>query len=563
MRKFGKVGIAVIAAASLALTACGGSKGGSGGNGGSTGNKSQAKSTTNDIAPMDYSQVPTGGTLRWPIDSFPPNYNINEIDGNDINISNVMNAILPEVWHFDAGSNPILNTDVVDKAEQTSTSPQTIQYHINSKAVWSNGTPITAADFIAMWKALNGTNKAFNIVASNGYENMQSVVQGATPQDVTVTFKADAPYPDWKSLFSPITPATLNATPDSFNKSWVNAPDVAGGPFKIGSIDKTAKTITLVHNDKWWGRAPKLDKIQYITIDQSAQAKALQSNQIDFVDIGSDVGTYATVKATQGVTIHKAGGPNWRHIDMGNSGAMSDLKVRQAVVLSIDRVGDAKTLLGPLDWPATVLDSHIWMNNQSQYKSTCGDFCNRDIAKADQLLESDGYTKGSDGIYAKNGKPLNLKFIIPDGVKTSSDEAALQQKALQAAGIGVKIQSVPSDPFFPDYVLKGAFDLTIFSWIGTPFPISSAQSIYSSDGGQNYAKIGTPEIDSLYKQAVSELDPAKATDLTYQIDQAIWTEGHSVPLYQRPDLVGTRNNLVNYGSFGFADVDYTSIGFKK
>ena len=158
---------------------------------------------------------------------------------------------------------------------------------------------------------------------------------------------------------------------------------------------------------------------------------------------------------------------------------------------------------------------------------------------------------------------LNLNFVIPDGVKTSADEAALQQQALKTAGIKVTIKSVPSDPFFSDYVTVGKFDLTIFSWIGTPFPVSSAQSIYQSDGDQNYAKIGNAQIDGLYKQAVSELDPAKAVDLTYQIDQQIWEEGHSAPLYQRPDLVATKSNLVNFGSFGFADTDYTTIGFKK
>ena len=560
MRVFGKVGVVAIVAASLALAACGGSKGSSS-SGKTTGKKAQASSTQNDINPMAYDQVPSGGTLRWPIDSFPPDFNLYTVNGNDINVNNIMVATLPVVWHFDAGSTPTLNTDVVDKAEQTSTSPQTIHYHLNPKAVWSDGTPITYKDFASMWSAMNGTNKTFQPASTNGYANITSVAKGDTDQDVVVTFKTT--YPDWKSLFSPITPASLNATPTTFNKSWVNGPLLAGGPFKVSSIDKTAKTITLVHNDKWWGRPAKLDKIQYITIDQSAQAKALQSNQVDFVDVGSSVATYATVKATPGVSIHKAGGPNWRHIDLGNTGVMSDLKVRQAVMLSLDRVGDAKTLLGPLDWPATVLDSHIWMNNQSQYKSTCGDFCNRDVAKADSLLESDGFTKGSDGVYAKDGKPINLTFIIPDGVKTSSDEAALQQKALQEAGIKVTIKSVPSDPFFPDYVQVGKFDLTIFSWIGTPFPISSAQSIYTSDGDQNYAKIGNKDIDTLYSQAVSELDPNKATDLTYQIDQKIWEEGHSVPLYQRPDLVATKSNLVNYGSFGFADVDYTSIGFKK
>jgi len=127
----------------------------------------------------------------------------------------------------------------------------------------------------------------------------------------------------------------------------------------------------------------------------------------------------------------------------------------------------------------------------------------------------------------------------------------------------VTIKSVPSDPFFPEYVEVGKFDLTIFSWIGTPFPVSSEQSIYTSTGGQNYAKIGTPELDALYQKAVTELDPNKVTDLTYQIDQKIWEEGHSVALYQRPDLVASKSNLVNFGSFGFADIKYEDIGFKK
>jgi len=561
VRVLGKVGIATVVAASLALTACGGSSKSGTGSSNNSGKKAQAVSTANDVNPMAYDQVPAGGTLRWPIDSYPANFNINEIDGNENGINELMWSTLPFVWHFDAGSKPILDTDVVDKAEQTSTSPQTIEYHINPKAVWSDGSPITYKDFAGLWKALNGKNKAYKAASTNGYEQIGSVEKGATDQDVKITFKAA--YPDWKSLFSPLLPASLNETPASFNSSWVNGPTLSGGPFKVATMDKTAKTITVVRNDKWWGPKAKLDKIQYIVLDQSAQAKALQSDQVDFIDIGSNVASYATVKATPGVSIHKAGGPNWRHIDLGSTGPMADVKVRQAVMLSINRAGDAKTLLSPLDWPATVLDSHIWMNNQSQYKSTCGDFCKQDTAKADTLLESAGYKKGADGFYAKNGKVLNLTFVIPDGVKTSSDEAALQQKALQTAGIKVTIKSVPSDPFFPEYVEVGKFDLTIFSWIGTPFPISSNQSIYTSTGGQNYAKIGSPELDALYQKAVTELDPTKATDLTYQIDQKIWEEGHSVALYQRPDLVASKSNLVNLGSFGFADRVYENIGFKK
>lgn len=559
MRKNAKVGVATLAVASIALTACSSSKGG--GLDQSSGNKAQASSSKNDVNALPYDRVPSGGTLRWPISSFPANFNVLNVDGNEQGINDLMNSTLPIVWHFDAGGKPILNTEVVDKAEQTSTSPQVIEYHINPKAVWSDGSAITYKDFAGMWKADNGTNKAFNVASTNGYEQISSVEKGATNQDVKVTYRAA--YPDWQSVFSLLLPSVLTATPGSFNKLWANGPTLAGGPFKIDSIDKTAKTITVGHNDKWWGKTAKLDKIQYIVLDQSAQAKALQSDQVDFVDVGPSVATFALAKATPGIIIRKAGGPNWRHIDLGKGGPLADVKVRQAVILSIDRQGDAKTLLSPLDWPADVLNSHIWMNNQAQYKSTCSDLCNRDTAKAGQLLEEAGYRKGPDGFYAKNGKPLDLQFVIAAGTKTQEDESALQQKTLQQAGIKVTIKPVPADPYFPDYITVGKFDLAIFSWIGTPFPISSAKSIYTSKGNQNYAKIGTPDIDTLFQQAVTELDIKKAVDLTYQIDQKIWEEGHSVPIYQRPELIGAKASLVNFGAFGFADTDYELIGFKK
>ena len=51
--------------------------------------------------------------------------------------------------------------------------------------------------------------------------------------------------------------------------------------------------------------------------------------------------------------------------------------------------------------------------------------------------------------------------------------------------------------------------------------------------------------------------------LSYQIDQKIWEEGHSVPLYQRPELIFTKSTLENFGAFGFANKIYENIGFKK
>jgi hypothetical protein len=43
----------------------------------------------------------------------------------------------------------------------------------------------------------------------------------------------------------------------------------------------------------------------------------------------------------------------------------------------------------------------------------------------------------------------------------------------------------------------------------------------------------------------------------------IWSEGHSAALYQYPDLVACKKQLVNFGAFGFGDTDYTLIGFRS
>jgi len=543
----------------MALSSC--SSGGGGSSSSENQKQKQATTTSNQIAATAYDQVADGGNLRWPVDEFPANFNINEVDGGVVGTADIMRATLPELWHYKADGTPTLNKDVVDSASSTTTAPQLAKYHINPKAVWSDGTPITYKDFVGMFNALNGKNAAYKPASTSGYDQIQSVERGATDQDVTVTFAK--PYPEWQSLFTDLVPASVTATPTAFTKSWVNAPTVSGGPFIIDKVDKTAKTITVKRNDKWWGQKPKLDTITFIVLDISAQPKALQSDQIDWFDIGSDASAYKQAQAVQGVQIRKAGGPNFRHIDLGQKGAMANLQVRQAVMLSLDRVDDAKAMLSSLDWPATVLNSHIWMNNQAQYKSTCGDFCSTNVAKAGSLLEQAGYKKGSDGYYAKDGKVLSLNFVIPAGVPASATESGIQQNALKKSGIKMTIKTVPSDPFFPNYIIPGNFDLTIFSWIGTPFPLSGGKQVYLQNGESNFSKIGSPELDNLLNEMTSTVDPNKAKDLSYQADQMIWEEAHSATLYQRPDLVASKKTLVNFGAFGFADRDYTIIGFKK
>jgi len=234
---------------------------------------------------------------------------------------------------------------------------------------------------------------------------------------------------------------------------------------------------------------------------------------------------------------------------------------------AIDRQTIADALLGPLGGDATKLDNHIFMTNQEGYQDNSGDLSKADVAAANSQLEAAGWTREGDATRTKDGQNLVIRFVIPSGVASSQQEAELVQGMLAQVGAEVDIQTVPVGDFFESYVNTGDFDFTVFSWIGTPFPISSNSSIYEEPKGdeiqQNYARVGSADLDALFQQAAEELDPAKARDIGNEIDTKIWDEVHSLTLYQRPDLIAANTKLANFGAFGFASVKYQDIGFTK
>jgi peptide/nickel transport system substrate-binding protein len=171
----------------------------------------------------------------------------------------------------------------------------------------------------------------------------------------------------------------------------------------------------------------------------------------------------------------------------------------------------------------------------------------------------------------KNGRLLEVALVIPSAVPTSQQEAVLIQNMLAQIGATVRIEVVPLGDFFDRYVRPGQFDFTLFSWMGTPFPVSSSRSVYAeptrqADGQldiqQNYARVGSDEIDALFDQANAELDPVRARDIANRIDTLIWQEVHSLTTYQRPELWACKLGLANIGAFGFAQPPvYQDIGW--
>lgn len=519
---------------------------------------------TSDVNATPATQVKTGGTLRYAIDQWVPQWNQLQVDGALGAADIVEGAIFPRMYRSNARGEVTPNTDYLVSAKVSDTKPkQVVTYTINPKAHWSNGDQITWKDFVSQWKAMRGTDSRFEVASTTGYERIGKVEQGRNTRSVKVTF--DKPYSEWLKLFDPLYPARYTGDPKRFNDAYRDKIPLTAGPYEVAKLDKTSQTITLTRDPHWWGERPKLDRIVFRAMDDSAMPGAFANNEIDYADIGADASAYKQAGGVKGGTVRKAAGPDYRTLTFGSHGLLKDVKLRRAIAMAINRRALAQADLQGLDWPVRTMDNHFFVNTQEGYQNNAGVTGHFNPAAARKALDTLGWRTGQNHVRAKGGHQLALNMVIPSGTPASKNEAQIVQTMLHDVGVQLNIRSVASNDFFSKYVMPGDFDLAPFTWIGTPFPISDARSIYGTPHGgnpqQNFGRIGSKESDRLMDDAQGDLDLTKARAALNAADKVVWDNVHSLIIYQRPQYSAVKSNLANIGSFGFQTRDYTIMGF--
>ncbi|WP_037069938.1 ABC transporter family substrate-binding protein [Pseudonocardia acaciae] len=516
-----------------------------------------------DINPQPRENVRDGGDLRLPLDGLPINFNYNEVDGTVADVSNIVGAVVPSWFTGTADGGLVPNHDYLTKAEITSTSPQVVTYTINPRAVWTDGSPITWRDFEAYWRSQNGTNPAYQTSGTTGYQDITSVALGVDDRQVVITF--GRPFAEWRNLFNPFYPASVSATPESFNTSLTKGIPVSAGPFVISSVDQGAKTVTLTRNPRWWGTPAKLDRIIFRQVDDSARPDALANNELDYFEFGADVDQLRRAQSSPGVAIRNAPSRYYTHVTFnGAPGAvLADLDMRRAIAQGIDRQAIARRMLGQVVPDARPSGNHIYVPGGKDYRDNAGGLA-FDPAAANQALDRLGWVRQGQG-RVKDGRQLSLRLVYGQ-IATNEDVAKTLQNQLGQIGVTLVLLPQAIAELFPN-ITRGNFDLALFAWGGTASPLSSSVEIYGSPIGnvvrENYGRIASPEIDALFARGIAELDDAKRAAIGNEVDQKIWQEVHSVVLYARPGAVAVRSNLANFGASGFADPDYINAGFVK
>ena len=523
------------------------------------------EATAQSINPQPRTNLQEGGELRLRLSDFAENWNPLHVDGNNYNYTLIRQPMLPVFFDYDAEGVPTPNPNYVLSVEVLTEDPTVVRYKLNPKAVWGDGSPVDGDDMVAKWQACNGQNTDFNCASTESYEPIEDISFGDDKTDVTVTYRNA--FPDWSQGFS--SPGVVKAesieNPEVFNNGWSELNNEwLSGPFKVGAFDVTQKIMTLTPNDQWWGEKAVLDKITWRVIADDAKAQAFANAEIDAFDIGSDPDAFQRALRVENADVRKAGGPNFRHFTFNSkAGLLQDLVIRQAIVYALDRQSIAASDLAGIDWPVKPLNNHVFLQGQVGFVDTAAlTGLDYDPDKSQALLDEAGWIMGDSGIREKDGQPLIVQFSQLATIKASENEALQAQSMLKEVGIQVDIVTVPVSQFGP--TLTGhEFEIIAFSWIGTPYPFSGIKQIYGSGSDSNFAQLSMPEVDQLAEEIAKETDMDARIKLANQADRIIWENVHTLPLYQRPELIATRADLANYGAFGLSSIRWESVGFTK
>ncbi|GAA2032524.1 ABC transporter family substrate-binding protein [Catenulispora yoronensis] len=562
---------AIAAAVALAASACGSSKSNGGGSGSGSGATSGGDKNT-----VNSASVKQGGKVTWTIEKTVQDWNPLTSNGNTFDYAQVTNGIYPTVYIGQPDYSVKLNTDLMDGDPQvtdaTADAPQKIVYKIQQNAKWSDGTPISADDFVYLWEAQNGTNPNVDAASTTGYSQVESVVGSDNGKTVTVTFKKGAPFSDWKSLFSSLLPSHIakqhGDVAASFTWLDANPPTVSGGPFQIapGGVSADKSLVKTVRNAQYYGKAANLDEVDFRAITDSAQEPtALANGEVDGIYPQPQLDLVNRVKNISGVDYHINQGLVFEHIDLNmrntafggpadaDQTAPAKVALRQAMFTAFDRQGLVNRTIKQFDDQAKVLNNRMLMPGQPGYQDNVTSSYPEagDLAKAKQILTTAGYTGVGTALVDPSGKPVpafSMRYTV--GNQLRQDTSNLFAQAMKELGITVNVSSTDAlGKTLTQSDAQHQWDVIVFAWVATPFPNSSNQPIYTTakqgSPQSNYGYYSNANVDKWLADAATNADEkVRESDLN-QADAQVTKDAYTLPLYQKPTMIAYKNTLGN------------------
>ncbi|AKK10816.1 ABC transporter family substrate-binding protein [Corynebacterium uterequi] len=230
---------------------------------------------------------------------------------------------------------PNVETEVTGDGPAAAPVQQVLRYRIHPEAQWSDGTPITGADFIYLWKA---KTHAPGVINAAPYEAISAIrtSNGGRAVEVDLT----SPVIEWESLFSHLLPSHL-AAPEAtdFAAVFYNSLPAAGGRYLVDAVDRSRGIITLHRNDRFWGADPAHIEILHLhtVTGPMHAADLLRSGQTAMMDLIPQETTITAVQLLPGMQSQILTGPRQLRIDLNTeSAAFRSVDARAAFTRLVD-----------------------------------------------------------------------------------------------------------------------------------------------------------------------------------------------------------------------------------
>ena len=491
--------------------------------------------------------------------------------------SAVVDRMFSSFWYFGTDGSIIPNKDF-GTYEKTSDDPLTVKYTISDDAKWSDGTPVTAGDFIFHWAANNDTVKAegsetplFDSISFEQGKYIPEAPEGeADGKEFTVTYPE--PYADWEILISTALPAHIVAkeagmsfeelvtaakekdvealTPaaEFWNDGWDFSPGElpdaslvpSMGPYKFKDGGwQAGQSITLEANPEYWGTPPATKELVLRFADPKTHVQALQNGDLDVIEPQATVDTLQQLEGLgDDVNVQTGDQLTWEHVDYnrGEGSVFADSpELREAFALCLPRQQIVDNLIKPIYADAQVMNLREVFPFQDKYQEVVDaaypkEMDQPNIEKAKELVEKSGVSKPTVRLGYQAGNQRRTETVAL--IKSSCDQA------------GFDVQDANSPVFFKEVMPAGDYDAALFAWAGSGQKASGA-NIYQSDGAQNQQSYNNPEVDAAWDKLATSLDENEQLEQVKTIEKLLWEDFQAIPLYAHPGLVGHKADVAN------------------
>jgi peptide/nickel transport system substrate-binding protein len=469
--------------------------------------------------------------------------------------------------------------------EALSEDPLQVQYTLNDEAAWSDGTPITYADYLLDWAAQAITEDGkvtedgsevplFNHISGLTLgDYVPEGPQADSPDAKSFTYDYERVYADWRIQIGSAFPAhvvaeqagisteelvtaiqdldldVLKEAAKFWNEGWLsqpgNVPDPAiapvSGPYDFKADGwEAGQYITLEANDAYWGTPAATKELTFRFVAADAQIQALANGDLDVIQPnGPTVDTVTQLEQLgDAVTVDTNQNLTWEHLDFNfNSGIFSDsLEAREAFALCVPRQKIVDDLIKPIAPEAVIMNAREVFPFQDNYEDTVsqsydGRYDEVDLDAAKEKFEAAGL---------KEGEKVRIGYAAPNPRRAAEVEA-IKSSCDQ---VGFEIVDSAAPDFFDKDLPNGDYEVALFAWAGSG-QIASGENIYSSTGQQNYGGYSDETVDEAWKTLASTTDETVHAEQTVIIEKQLWDTLFGIPLFSHPGVIASSSSLEN------------------